>query len=270
MNWLPILADLKDLSFWWYVLRAAIEISTLYALAYMVLMALERSSGGGKIRGIALMVAAVLAASGVARLLELHAISWLLQTALGLSAIVVCVVFQPELRRLLTRLGGVFPNQDLSAHAKAVEELCEAIGYMANRRIGALIILERGDRLDSFINSNPVDCDLTAKTVISFFWKDAPLHDGAMIVRDGRIAAAGVILPLTQNAEYKHLSGTRHRAGIGISEDSDALAILVSEETGAISFADRGKLIRGLSQSDLAGMLGKVGTQRYRKTEVKK
>jgi diadenylate cyclase len=256
-------------SFWWYIFRSLLEVSALYLLIYWVLIAFERTSGGGKIRGISLIVAAVLASAGAAQILQLHAISWLLQTALGLSAIVVCVVFQPELRRLLTRMGGLFPNQDLSSHAGIIEDLVESVGFMADRRIGALIVIERNDRLDDYVNSSPIDCELTAKTVTSFFWKDSPFHDGAMIVRDGRIAAAGVILPLTENPEYKHLSGTRHRAGIGISEDTDALVVLVSEETGSISVADRGKFLRGISRQDLESMFSRLFIARRRTRAVK-
>ncbi len=259
---------LRDASYWWYIFRAVLEIGALWLLIYWLLIAFERTSGGGKIRGISLIIAAVLASAGVAHVLQLHAISWLLQTALGLSAIVVCVVFQPELRRLLTRMGGLFPHQDLSAHTGVIDDLIEAVTYMADRRIGALIVIERGDRLDDYVNSSSIDCELTAKTITAFFWKDSPYHDGAMIVRDGRIAAAGVILPLTENAAYKHLSGTRHRAGIGISEDTDALVILVSEETGAISVADRGKLLRGLSRQDLDAFFGRSVQTRRRTREL--
>jgi diadenylate cyclase len=99
---------------------------------------------------------------------------------------------------------------------------------------------------------------MTAKVLTSLFWKDAPLHDGAVVIRRGRIAGAGVILPLTSNTEFKGLSGTRHRAAIGISEDTDALALVVSEETGAISMADRGALVRGLSRQDVEILLGRV------------
>ncbi len=123
---------------------------------------------------------------------------------------------------------------------------------------GALIVIERADRLDNYITSSPLDCELTAKSLVSLFWKDAPLHDGAVIVRGGRIAAAGVILPLTSNPEYKSLSGTRHRAAIGIGEDTDALALVVSGETGQISMADRGQFTRGLTRQDLEILFARV------------
>jgi diadenylate cyclase len=200
----------------------------------------------------------------------LHAITWLLQAGIGISAIVMTVVFQPELRRLFSRLGGFFPNQDLSGNLAIVGYLVDALVYMASRHIGAIIVVERNDRLDDYISSSPLDCEITAKVVTTIFWRDSPLHDGAIIVRNGRIAAAGVILPLTNNVAYKDLSGTRHRAGIGISEDTDALVLVVSEETGQISLADRGKMNRGLSRQDIEILLTReFRGGRREKTELK-
>lgn len=234
-----------------YYLRSGAEILIITALIYYLLSAMERISAGGKLRGLTLILALVVVAWMVARFFQLHAITWLLQAGIGVSALVMAVVFQPELRRLFTRMGGFFPNQDLSGNAAIVGQLGEAIGYLSAKRIGALIVFERGDRLEDYVATGPLDCEISSKLIITIFWKDTPLHDGAMIVRGGRIAAAGVILPLTNNPAYRTLSGTRHRAGIGISEDTDALVIVVSEETGQISMADRGQFTRGLTRQDV-------------------
>ncbi len=250
-RWL-VLSDLT-----WY-LRTALEIGILAIVIYYLLLSLERISAGGKIKGISLALTGVVIAWLLARVLQLHAISWLLQAVIGFSALILIVIFQPELRRLFSRLGGVFPGSGEPTGAVAIGQLAEAIAYLASRRIGALIVLERNDRLDSYIASSPLDCELTAKALIALFWKDSPLHDGAVIVRGGRIAGAGVILPLTDNPDFKALSGTRHRAAIGISEDTDGLALVVSEETGAISIADRGAITRGLSRQDVEILLGRV------------
>ena len=250
-HWL-VLTDLT-----WY-LRSGLEITILAVVIYYVLIALERISAGGKIKGISLALAGVIGAWMLARVFQLHAISWLLQAMIGFSALILIVIFQPELRRLFSRLGGFFPGTPEVAGGATLPQIDEAVGYMASRRIGALIVLERADRLDNFIASSPLDCELTGKALIALFWKDSPLHDGAVIVRGGRIAGAGVILPLTDNPEFKGLSGTRHRAAIGISEDTDALALVVSEETGAISIADKGTLTRGLSRQDVEILLGRV------------
>lgn len=253
-----------------YYLRSGAEILIITVLIYYLLSAMERISAGGKLRGVTLILALVVVAWMIARFFQLHAITWLLQAGIGVSALVMAVVFQPELRRLFTRMGGFFPNQDLSGNAAIVSQLGEAIGYLASKRIGALIVFERNDRLEDYVASGPIDCEITAKLITTIFWKDTPLHDGAMIVRGGRIAAAGVILPLTNNPAHRDLSGTRHRAGIGISEDTDALVIVVSEETGQISMADRGQFTRGLSRQDVELILTRefrAGGRRGLRTE---
>jgi diadenylate cyclase len=234
-----------------YYLRSGLEIFLITMVIYYLLRALESISAGGKLRGVTVILALVVVAWMAARYMQLHAISWLLQAGVGVSALVVAVVFQPELRRLITRMGGFFPNQDLSSNAAIIGQLGEAINYMAQRRIGALIVFERGDRLDDYIVTSPLDCEINTKVLITLFWKDTPLHDGAMVIRGGRVAGAGIILPLTNNPAFHNLPGTRHRAAIGISEDTDALALVVSEETGVISLADRGQFTRNLTQQDV-------------------
>jgi diadenylate cyclase len=238
-----------------YYLRSGLEILIITVVIYYLLRALERISAGGKLRGVTVILALVVIAWMGARAMQLHAITWLLQAGIGISALVVAVVFQPELRRLFTRMGGIFPNQDLSSNVSVISELGEAISYMAANRMGALIVFERNDRLDDYVMSSPLDCEVSTKILTTIFWKDTPLHDGALIIRSGRIAAAGVILPLTNNPVYLGLSGTRHRAGIGISEDTDALVLVVSEESGQISMADRGQFTRGLTRQDVELLL---------------
>lgn len=253
-----------------YYLRSGIEILIITVLIYYLLSAMERISAGGKLRGVTLILALVVVSWMIARAFQLHAITWLLQAGIGVSALVMAVVFQPELRRLFTRMGGFFPNQDLSGNASIIQHLGESISYLSSKRIGALIVFERNDRLEDYVASGPLDCEITSKLINTIFWKDTPLHDGALIVRNGRIAAAGVILPLTNNPAYRTLSGTRHRAGIGISEDTDALVIMVSEETGQISMSDRGQFTRGLSRQDVELILTRefrAGGRRGLRTE---
>jgi diadenylate cyclase len=256
-----------------YYARSAVQIALISVLVYILLRALERISAGGKLKGLSLALGVIVLAWIAARELQLHAIVWLLQAGIGVSALLLAVVFQPELRRLFTRLGGIFPNQDLSANTSALHDILAAVRQMSERRIGALIVFERNDRLDDYVNTNRLDCEITPKSLVALFWKDSPLHDGAMIVRAGRVAAAGVILPLTNDPAFKDLSGTRHRAGIGISEDTDALALIVSEETGQISLADRGAFTRGLSLDQIAERLTeafRTGTSRLQHVESHK
>ncbi|GDY14235.1 cyclic di-AMP synthase CdaA [Planctomycetota bacterium] len=247
--------DWSEAAYW---LRSAVEISILWAVIYAILASLERISAGGKLKGLSLGLGLVVLAWMLARYFQLHAITWLLQASIGVAALGLLVVFQPELRRLFSRLGGVFPQGDQrGVDAATVSHLVDALVTMSTRQIGGLVVIERNDRLDDYIRSSPFDCDLTAKSLVTVFWKDSPLHDGAVVVRGGRIVAAGVILPLTTKADYLSLSGTRHRAAIGISEDTDAIALVVSEETGTISLAERGELQRGLSRQDLDVVLNR-------------
>jgi diadenylate cyclase len=253
-----------------YYLRSGVEILIIAVLIYFLLIALERISAGGKLRGVTLILALVVVAWMIARAAQLHAITWLLQAGVGVSALVMAVVFQPELRRLFTRMGGFFPNQDLSSNFAVISHLGDSISYLSSKKIGALIVFERNDGLDDYVVSGPFDCEITTKIITTIFWKDTPLHDGAVIVRHGRIAAAGVILPLTNNPAYLGLSGTRHRAGIGISEDTDALVLMVSEETGQISMADRGEFTRDLTPQDVESILTRAfraGGRRRQGTE---
>ena len=211
----------------------------------------------------------VVVAALLARSAQLYALSWLLDQAIAFSAIIMAIVFQPELRRLVTRIGGILPSHTLTNQARVADQLFEGLVQLSEKRTGALLVIERSDKLDNFIASNPFDCELTARALWAVFWKDAPMHDGAVILREGRIAAAGVVLPLTQNFEYRSLSGTRHRAGIGISEDTDAVALLVSEETGEISVADKGKLTRNITRDDLELILSRLfGARLKRGTEL--
>lgn len=247
----------------WYryyvlVLNPILQIAVLFAVLYWLLRGLMRISAVVKLKGLAFAVLLAVVAGLLAQRLQFHALNWLLQNAASFTALMLAVVFQPEMRRLFTRLGGLLPAHAEGDQARILDQLVEAVQVLSSRRIGALMVVERNDKLDDFIGSSPFDCDLTVKSLVTIFWKDAPLHDGAVIIRGGRVAAAGVILPLTENFAYKDLSGTRHRAGIGISEETDALAVVVSEETGIVSVAERGKLQRDLSQDDLRILLRRV------------
>ena len=245
------------------VISPGIQIIVLAAVLYFPLLALERVSATVKLKGMVLFVVTVTLAALVAGLLRLHIVAWLLRGLIGLLPVILAIVFMPELRRLLTRLGRLLPTGLASADARILVQIQEAVVYMSQHRIGALIVLERSDKLDDYMEAKELDCDATRDALVTIFWKDTPLHDGAMIIRNGRIAAAGVVLPLTENLKYKDMSGTRHRAGIGISEQTDALAILVSEETGNISVADQGNLSSGLSADQLDKVLGQMaGTRR--------
>lgn len=241
--------------FYALLVAPVIEIAILAVFIYYLLLLIDRISGGGKIKGMALVMAGLVLAAWGAQQLRLYAITSLLNSLLGLSGIILAVVFQPELRRMFIRMGRFLGTQERNATASVIEKLIESVELMAKERIGALIVLERSDHLDNYVAAGPFDCAISVRSLQTIFWKNSPVHDGAVIIREGRVVAAGVILPLTQNQEFRSLSGTRHRAAIGISEDTDALALVVSEETGAISLADKGQIERSLTRDDLAERL---------------
>ena len=229
-----------------------LEIAILTVLIYWILLAIDRISAGGKLKGMAIALFIVVVAAWGASKAQLHAITWLLGAAISFSAVIMAVVFQPELRRLFVRMGGLLASNDHGGNEQLMDRIVESAFLLSAERIGALVVFERNDHLDSYIATGPFECSISVRSLQTIFWKNSPVHDGAVIIQRGKIVAAGVILPLTQNFEYRMLSGTRHRAGIGITEDTDALAMLVSEETGAISIADRGKIHENLSREDLS------------------
>ena len=229
-----------------------LEIGILTVLIYYILMAIDRISAGGKLKGMAIALFIVVIAAWGANKAQLHAITWLLGAAISFSAVIMAVVFQPELRRLFVRMGALLATNEHGGNEALLDLIVESAGLLSAERIGALVVFEKNDHLDNYIATGPFECSISVRSFQTIFWKNSPVHDGAVIIRGGKIVAAGVILPLTQNFEYRMLSGTRHRAGIGITEDTDALALLVSEETGAISVADKGKLYENLSLEELA------------------
>ena len=183
--------------------------------------------------------------------LHLNTINWLLRNVMTMVVVALPIVFQPELRRALEQIGrGRFFGQNtfkLEGHvvSRIITDLTEAVVHMSNNKIGALIVLEREVGLRDFLETGiTLDAKMTKELLISIFYSGNPLHDGAVIIRQDRIEAAGCFLPLSDNPYLQNRFGTRHRAAVGISELSDALVVVVSEETGRISLVSEGKLIR--------------------------
>jgi diadenylate cyclase len=195
----------------------------------------------------------------VAQALDLVLLSTLLQTGAVVGLFAIVVVFQPELRRALEQIGRVgsfnrlFVSSDVSAAERVAREISRAARLLAGSRHGALIVLERDTGMhDLAVESGvPVNADLRAELLATIFYRGTALHDGAVIVSGERILAAGVLLPLSQNVLDSERYGTRHRAAIGISEQSDAIVVVVSEETGSISLVMRGRIERNLSEEQL-------------------
>lgn len=206
------------------------------------------------VKGLVVLLMATL----VSKWLGLHVINWLLQKTMTIVAVALPVVFQPELRRALERLGRgkLFgkPNTVLEEDdaAELLDALIKAIVVLAKNKIGALIILERSTGLNDYIETGvKIEGLVSAEFLVNVFIPNTPLHDGAVIIRGDRVMAAGCLLPLSENPDMAKELGTRHRAAIGISEESDALSLVVSEETGTISLAESGRIIRYLDKDAL-------------------
>jgi len=202
-------------------------------------------------------VVALLIASRLVEWLQLNAISYLLSQTLQVGIIAIIVMFQPELRRALEKIGNTATNAgQFFSSTDELEEIadaiCESSGYMSEHKIGALIILERSTKLGDIMKTGTMlDAAISPQLITNIFMSNTPLHDGAAIISGGRIKAAACFLPLTQNNSFSKELGTRHRAAIGISEVADCISIVVSEETGKISIATDGALKRNVSLQNL-------------------
>ena len=233
-------------------------------LFFAIFYALRGTRAVTLLRGItALLVTLAL----LGRIVRLQALSWLVTQVLPVILFALPVIFQPELRRALERLGrGRFLSLATSnndAGEKMLAAAATAARYMANRKTGALIVFERGTGLQEYIETGVlIDALVTTELLTTIFDHHTVLHDGAVIIQDHRIAAAACVMPLTSAFLSDRQLGLRHRAAIGITEDSDAIALVVSEERGAISLAHNGRIIRDLDPDRLTAILGTFFAQK--------
>ena len=232
-----------------------IDILIVAYLIYKALLLIRKTNSTNLARGLFLLLAMFL----LSEVLGLNMIRYVLRKAFELGLIALVVLFQPELRRLFERIGSGFTSNRAAfgnEMESAVMQTVLACREMSASKTGALIIFERKIRLDDIMSTGTIiNADATAELMKNVFFNKAPLHDGALIIRNGRLAAAGCVLPLTKSTNLSKELGMRHRAGIGLSEQSDAVVIIVSEETGAISVAIEGMLKRHLSPSTLEKIL---------------
>ena len=235
-----------------------LDILIVAYIIYRVMKLLKDTSAERLIKGIIILVGIMLLAS----MLHLTMISWLLQQALNVGLFAIVVVFQPELRRLLEQIGkGNFSRLIVPADApdeveSMITATVSACADMSRTKTGALIVFERRERLGEIISTGTmVDAAPSAELIKNIFFKNSPLHDGAMIVRAGRVCAAGCVLPLSGNQSLSRDLGTRHRAAVGMSESADSVLVVVSEETSSISVAIGGMLKRHLSPDMLRKLL---------------
>lgn len=235
-----------------------LDMAIIAFLIYKGIKFITKSATMRVMRGIIILFVVM----GLATILDLYVIKFLLGKTMEFGVLVLVVLFQPELRKLLERVGSsafmnIFGKAEVSREMElAINEAISACEDMSRSRTGALIIFEREIKLDDTLKTGTtVNADLNAEMLKNIFFPNTPLHDGAVIIRDGRIAAAGCILPNSSNPNISKELGTRHRAGIGMSEVSDAVVIVVSEETGSISVAVDGMLKRHLAHDTFEKIL---------------
>jgi len=240
------------------VLTAVADVAIVAFLVYQVMSLFKGTQAVSLIKGLAILFAA----NALAGLLKLDALHWLLRQVTTMTFVGIPIVFQPEIRKGLDRLGrGRLFGTPMSAIGpeetrRVLAEVCRAAEAMSREYTGSLIVMERetgvGDVAESGVK---LDAHVSAELLLNVFTPHTPLHDGAVVIRGNRIVAAACILPLTERRAPGRKVGTRHRAAVGISERSDAVVVVVSEETGAVSLASGGELVRDLSPAELRGRL---------------
>lgn len=236
--------------------RPALEIVILWVAIYHAWLYFRGTRGAKVLVGLALVGLAVLLLS---QFFRLPVIDWLFRNLTTVLLLALVVIFQPELRRALAALGS---NRILSFSTQSretVEVLTELVFDLANRQLGALIAIERDSNLESFAESGvEIDCRLSPELVVTIFHPKTPLHDGGLIIRDDRIVAAACVFPLSQRVDLDRNLGLRHRAGLGLTEESDAVVIVVSEETGIVSICQRSKIERNLDPETFRARMGEL------------
>ena len=238
-----------------------IDIVIVAFAFYKLFMLIRETRAEQLIKGIILL----LVATKLSEWLELYTVHWILQNTVTVGVIALLIVFQPELRRVLEYLGRSrfftksFIEIEKEKTNETVEEIVEAVASLARQKIGALIVLERETGLNEVVETgSKIEGFVSSGLLINIFIPNTPLHDGAVIIKENTLKAAGCFLPLTDNINLSKDLGTRHRAALGISEKSDSVAIIVSEETGAISVADNGSLSRYLDIKTLRTILTNI------------
>lgn len=246
-----------------------LEILILTALFYFIFRLFKGTRGSAILTGLIILFGALYA---ITSLSNLDVLNWLLSKLMLYISLAIVVIFQPEIRRVLARLGRQpWRNNGMASQKNLVEPIMQCVKVLSKRKIGALIAIEReiGTRAiqDTGTKMNSV---VSAELLSTIFFPHTPLHDGGVIISGDRICAAGCLFPLSQKEELSKMLGTRHRAAIGITEETDAVVVVVSEETGAVSFAYNGRLRRGLGDDRLRRVLSsmlrreRTGLSRFR------
>ena len=257
--------QLSNLQYWsslfgspWSILINIIDISLVAWILYFFTKAVAGTKIMILLRGVFLFVLGQI----IANFLGLATISWLINQVITYGVIAAVVIFTPEIRTGLERLGratDLFSATPISSEEKLIQAFVKAVEYMSPRKIGALVAIQGSRTLQEYISTGiPLDADVSGELLINIFIPNTPLHDGAVIIRDNKIAVSCAYLPLTENSRISKEFGTRHRAAIGLSEVSDAFTFVVSEETGGISITRNGVFKHDLSLQEFEEELRKV------------
>lgn len=236
-----------------------VDILLVTYLVYKLIMVIRGTRAVQLLKGIIVILIVWMLSS----VLGLRTLGWIMNLTVTYGLLAIIIIFQPELRRALEQLGrGKFFSRSSAPqeeHAtKTIEAITKATSYMAKRRIGALISIERETGMNEYVETGiPLKAELTKELLINIFIPNTPLHDGAVIIKENKILAAACYLPLSENPFISKELGTRHRAALGVSEVTDSITIVVSEETGHVSLAKNGELHREISESQLQQLLEK-------------
>jgi diadenylate cyclase len=250
---IPFLRD-QILSLWTYLgstftLRDVVDILVVASAIYWVLLLIRGTRAVQMVSGLLLLMAVRL----VADFVELETVSMILENFFGWAVVILVVIFQHDIRRALTRMGRpLFSSVPQQEQYEILEEVVRAAQRLSKNRVGALVVFERENGLDDVVEGGvEIDAAVNRDVLAAIFQPTSPLHDGAAVIQDGRLAQARCVLPLTQRAGLPEGAGTRHRAAVGLTEETDAIVVVVSEETGKIAVSSRGELYSELDPPQL-------------------
>lgn len=240
----------------WHTLVNLVDIMVVWYVIYKLMMLLRGTKAVQLFKGVVVILVIKL----IAWYFNLETVSWIMDQIINWGIIAIIVIFQPEIRRGLEHLGRgslfVKSRRENAVEVHMVDALDQAIQYMSKRRIGALITIQINTGLDEYIETGiRLDADISGALLINTFIPNTPLHDGAVIIKDNKIAVAAAYLPLSESNLIPKELGTRHRAAVGISEVTDALTIVVSEETGGVTITKNSELLRDLTRNDYLKLL---------------
>lgn len=237
-------------------LSGLVEIIVLSALFYYLIQFFRGTRGAAVLSGLLLLLVLLFL---LTQAFNLNALSWVLQRFSVYLAVALLIIFQPEIRRALAELGKQSVFTTSTAQREVVDDIVRAVANLADQKIGALIAIEREIGTRHIQESGTrIDSHVSPELLTSIFFPHTPLHDGGVVVKGDRIEAAGCVFPLSQRLELSRSLGTRHRAAIGLTEETDAVVVVVSEETGAISVAYNGRLSRGIDHERLQRIIGSI------------